>query len=182
MTNFSNSPLAHSEKLLGKVRKLRLLRRVLFTVCFGILLFAAFAQEKGIFGTKLPWYAIEPWEAEVCAKWGGQIQTAQNTVETGITPYSDMTLSVQGKRVKLPDGEFLYEISYYAESFGATTNYKIDMIDKKTQKEKTITQGMLEPSAAESDYITQYMNESYTTLRIIHDRGAIVVPIVEVKK
>ena len=149
--------------------------------CLFILVFATYGQEKGIFGISLPWYAVQPWEAEVCAKWGGSTQQAQSSIETGITPYSDITMTAQGKRIKMPTGEFLYEMSYYVESFGATTNYKIGMVNPKTQKEKIITAGLLEPNTAQSEYITEYLNESYTTVRIVHDRGAIVSPIVEVK-
>lgn len=156
-------------------------RRILFAAGLTILIFATYAQEKGIFGSSLPWYVVEPWEAEVCAKWGGAAQQAQSSVETGITPYGDMTMTAQGKRIKMPTGEFLYEISYYVESFGATTNYKIDILNSKTQKEKIITAGLLEPGTAQSDYMTEYVNESFTTVRIVHDRGVLVSPIVEVK-
>ena len=38
----------------------------------------------------------------------------------GITPAGDATMTVQGKRTKLP-GQYLYEVSYYLESFGTTT-------------------------------------------------------------
>lgn len=156
------------------------IKTIMFAACFAILVIATYAQEKGIFGSTLPWYAVQPWEAEVCAKWGGT-QPEQNTVEIGLTPYGDMSMTVQGKRIKMADGKILYEIAYYLESFGATTQYKLEMLNPKTQQAKTITQGTLEPGGAETDYITMTTDESYMTLRIIHDRGVIVVPIVEAK-
>ncbi len=139
------------------------------------------AQEKGIFGTRLPWYAVEPWEAEVCAKWGGHATASQETIDLGITPAGDMTMTVQGKKTKVQTGQYLYEVSYYLESFGATTHYHLSFINPTTHENKTITEGTLAPGTGATDYLTEYSHEKYTHLRLAHDRGIIITPIIEVR-
>ncbi len=134
---------------------------------------------------RLPWYEIEPWEAEVCAKWGGRQQVVLADVsgdaEMGITPFGDMTMTIQGRKVKTPTGDVLYETAYYLESFSATTSYKIEMTNPKIQAAKSIAEGTLAPGTGATDLVAEYFNETYTILRIVHDRGIMVVPIVEVK-
>ena len=152
-----------------------------FFLCIFILVSVVIAKEEGIFKTTLSWYSVEPWESEVCAKWGGRATTAQQAVEIGITPAGDMTMTVQGKRTKTQPGQYLYEISYYLESFGVTTNYHLSLINPTTQENKTLTEGTIAPGTAVTDYTTEYINKSFTHLRLAHDRGIIITPIIEVR-
>ena len=146
-----------------------------------LILFVVLARGEGIFGTTLPWYAVEPWEAEVCAKWGGHATASQSFVELGITPAGDMTMTVQGKKTKVQQGQYLYEISYYLESFGALTTYHLSLVNPVTQEKKTLTEGTLAPGSAVTDYVSDYLNEKYTFIQLTHDRGVITAPIIEVK-
>jgi len=129
----------------------------------------------------LPWYNVEPWEVEVCHKWGGRLQPVQGVVEQGTTTFGDMTMTVQGKRVKTFAGEFLYEVAYYLESFAAVTRYQIEMINPKQQTAKLIASGELGPQSGAADFVTDYLNETFTHVRLTHDRGVIVSPIIEVR-
>ena len=127
---------------------------------------------------KLPWYEIEDWEVDTCSKWGGRTEAEKITTEQQPESYGDMSITIQARKTKSRN-ETLYRVSYYLESFSATTDYTIRLINKQTGQQKEITHGTLEPGIGTTDYWVQNLKESYTTAEIKYYKGTVIAPIVE---
>ena len=130
--------------------------------------------------TKLPWYDIQDWELDVCSKYGGRTQSIQTTTPDPSISYGDISITIQARKTKTLN-ETLYQISYFLESYTATTNYILRLTNQKTGATKEITRGDLEPGNGATDYWTQYLPEDYTTLTFNYYKGEIQIPIVEVR-
>jgi hypothetical protein len=87
------------------------------------------------------WYKVEPWEVEVCSKWGGGTE-AQSYSGSGITTKSivsgseTVTLQAQRTSYKLSSNTttYLYEASWYYQPMVGTDSYKVYFV-KGTDKE-----------------------------------------------
>ena len=130
--------------------------------------------------SKLPWYEVSDWEVDACSKWGGRTETEHITTEQPAQSYGDMTITIQARKTKAQN-ETLYEVTYFLESYSATTDYKIKLVHQKTGAVKEITSGTLGPANGATDYWAQNLKENYDTAVIEYYKGSIIAPIVEVQ-
>lgn len=129
---------------------------------------------------KLDWYDIEDWETDVCSKWGGRQQAENSATSQPTEAYGDITITMQAKKTKT-DTDTLYEVTYLLDAYSTATNYEIKLAHTKTNQEKEITQGKLSPGTGTADYWMQNLKENYNVATIKHDKGLIVIPIIEQK-
>lgn len=170
------------EKLRGMiiVRRMNKIALVVI-VCVAIILLALSGSSQ-LSGrqSKLPWYEVEDWEVDVCSKFGGRSESENSETFQFAPSYGDMTITLQARRTKSRN-ETLYEVSYFIESYSATTDYKILLKNQKTNAEKEISRGNLGPASGATDYWTQSLKEEYTIAIVEYYKGRIIVPIVEVR-
>ncbi len=129
---------------------------------------------------KLPWYDVADWEVDACAKWGGRTESQQITTQQPAQSYGDMTLTIQAKKIKSKN-ETLYEVTYFIQSYSATTDYTIKLENKKTGSTKEITRGTLGPENGATNYWAQTLQQDYDTAIIEYYKGRITAPIIEVR-
>ena len=157
---------------------------ILLFILSTTIIFAFLAQEiisQTLTKTqKLPWYEVQGWEVDACSKWGGRTQAENSETFQPAQSYGDMTITLQARKTKSLN-ETLYEVTYFMESYSATTDYTIKLVNQKTGETKEITKGNLGPESGTTDYWTEYLKEDYTIAEIDYAKGKIIVPIIEVR-
>jgi hypothetical protein len=98
-------------------------------------------DEDGFDPTIDEWYKVEPWEVEVCSKWGGGAEP-QSYSGSGIRTKSivsgseTVTLQAQRTSYKLSSNitTFLYEASWYYQPMVGSDSYKVYLVKGTTDK------------------------------------------------
>ena len=151
---------------------------------FGIFILLVLLANNIIAPTpKTPWYAVEPWEEEVCSKWGGTEFAGQEAVTSGRNfAWSTMTATAQGKKFKTPENYYLYEVGWYLDSFGQLTDYELVMINPaKADLRYLVDSGSLEPESGTIGYEIYNLTSDYTHLKLTYTGGSITTPIITVR-
>lgn len=148
----------------------------LFLVCFLLLVVRAQEPLK-----EIDWYVVEPWEVDVCRAWGGREVPLQGVVEQGVSALGDVTMTVQARRVRTFADESLYEVGYYLDSVGVVSGYSVELVDQGSQAVKVLASGSLAPGSGFADLFVAYLNESFSHVRIVHDRGVMLAKVVDVR-
>ena len=162
------------------MNKKKAVKTVLITMLIIILLSINGTPQAWSKQTKLPWYDVEEWELDVCSKWGGRQQADTSENNQQLETDADVTITIQAKKTKTDTGR-LYEVTYFFDSYSATTSYKIKLSHTKTNQEKELTQGTLIPGTGTADYWVQELKEEYNVAIIEHNKGTIVTPIIEAR-
>ena len=132
---------------------------------------------------EVPWYQVEDWEVDVCSKWGGTEFAGQAATTSGRkVPFATMSATVQGKKFKTLEGNFVYEAAWYIESYAEVTNYEITFINsKEPQARHQIDAGALSPESGAQGYDTYDLTEDYTHIKLQYTGGHVQVPIIQVR-
>jgi hypothetical protein len=127
----------------------------------------------------IPWYVVEPWEVEVCSKWGGTATAQQNAGTASGSSYMFLTtITLQGKRTLVRDegqNKTIYEAAWYFRPLDKSQEYRIVFIGNKT---KTVYTGKATPENGDANYYAEESADSYTDVQIIYQSGTLKVPIV----
>ena len=125
------------------------------------------------------WYSVASWEMEFCRKWGGSTQGGinQGAISQHKIPLSVITISIQGERIVYPfeNATDLYKANWYIEPVSGKLDYTIRFIGNDTL---TITSGEATYSDPGMGYYTNYLNKSFTHVRIAYPGNYIDVPFV----
>jgi len=158
---------------------LRRLKLIGFCVVLAILI--TLASSQFVPDKPSQWYTLEPWEIDVCSKWGGRTAPAQTqVVEEGLTGFGPFTYSLFGKKALVPgENETLYIYAYYLESYSVLMDYSIDLFNAQTQRRQSLESGTLGVGDNTLVNKAEYLNEEYTHIRIIHQFGQTMMPLEE---
>jgi len=132
----------------------------------------------------LPWYEVQQWEKDVCSRWGGTGTSGQAAVTTGRKlSWASMSATVQGKKFKTPEKNYIYEVSWYIDSFSESTNYEITMINpSKPELKYLVDSGSLGPETGTIGHEAYNLTQDFTQIKLTYSGGAITTPIAEVNK
>ncbi|MFC1774692.1 hypothetical protein ACFLZN_00135 [Nanoarchaeota archaeon] len=160
------------------MRKLKITLIIVIVLFFVSLTTSQFVTEK-----PEEWYFVEDWEVEVCSKWGGRQAPAQITdTEIGLTGYGPFTYTMIGKKTKvIGSNETLYTYAYYLQSYSANIRYSFDLYNSETDNRKGIADGDLAPGNGIADQAAEYSDIDYTHIRLYHNFGQVLIPLVEEK-
>ncbi|MEM4263596.1 MAG: hypothetical protein QW666_01720 [Candidatus Woesearchaeota archaeon] len=131
------------------------------------------------------WHEVEEWEKEVCSKWGGTgTAGSQGAITSGRKlSWASMTATVQGKKTRTKEKEYIYEVAWYIDSFSETTNYEILMINPaKPELRHLVDSGSLAPEKGTIGYETYNMTQDFTHIKLTYTGGSITTPIIEAGK
>ncbi len=160
------------------MRRLIIIGIIIATLLFGV------AQAQFVPQKPSKWYTIEPWEVAVCSKWGGRkVADKTQNVEEGLVGFGPFTYSALGKKRKLRESnETLYTYAYYMQSYAASMQYTIDLYNDETRERKHLAGGDLGPNTGVMDARVEYLTEDFKYIRIIHQFGRVLIPLVEVEE
>lgn len=132
---------------------------------------------------KTPWYQVEPWEEEVCSKWGGTRFSDQEAVTAGRKiAWATMTATAQAKKFKTPENFYLYEVAWYLDSYGKLIDYELVLTDpSKPDLRHRIVSGSLSPEAGTMGYEIYNLTDDYSELVLKYTGGSVTTPIIEVR-
>jgi len=148
------------------------------TILLIILILLAGVVYAGIRTPKTPWYEVEEWEIEVCSKWAGHSIPENAETTTGYYAYGTSSLTIQAFKTNFGN-QTLYEIYYYIEPYEETQEYKLELINEKTQNRKKISSGTIGVHAGAADYYSEYLTDKFNKVRLVHKHGELKVPIVQ---
>ena len=143
-----------------------------WVIMMSAFLVAAFAAN----GSTVPgWYRVEPWEIEVCSKWGGtaEAQTYGGTAE-GESYMFLTTVTLQAQRLEL-EGSSVYEVSWYFRPMESPQQYSVMLVGESTT---TVYQGAAQPEFGDSNYYADELEAEYEHALLKYETGSLKVPIV----
>ena len=117
----------------------------------------------------LDWYIVEPWELEVCSKWGGTDTINNAVIGSSATYISQLTITLAGYVTKYPNGDHLYEVAYYIQPLTNSVDYKIKLYNTSSDESYYVTDGVQtsDSTVGASGYsITSPMNKEYNQVKI----------------
>ena len=125
------------------------------------------------------WATVEPWEVEYCRKWGGSDQGGVNKGATSKIPIalSQLTVTLQGGKTEynLTGQSILYTASWYIEPVSGEIDYIVTFIGDGILE---IGGGMASNTEAGLGYYSEYINKSFTHVKIDFPGNYLEVPIV----
>lgn len=132
---------------------------------------------------KTPWYQVEPWEEEVCSKWGGTRFSDQEAATAGRKiAWATMTATAQAKKFKTPENFYLYEVAWYLDSYGKLIDYELVLTNpSKPGLRHRIVSGSLAPEAGTMGHEIYNLTDEYTELVLKYTDGSVATPIIEVR-
>ena len=160
-------------------------KRVIMLI-FAILLLTTvvYAKPHQFDPTMDAWYKVEPWELEVCSKWGGT-ETAQAGAQLSQPIYlSVLTLALQEEKVDQPDNTSLYKVTWYIEPAVGEVSYQVQLIGNSPISPWLVSQGTATNSNPGVGFYAKYFNitEKLTQAQILYSNNQFVrVPVVKVE-
>jgi len=132
-----------------------------------------------------PWYQAKPEDIAVCKAYGGKESpvTSGGTI-TGNLALSELTVTIQADKTKLPDNSTLYQVSWYVEPIQGSATYTVAVVTSGGKENKFVPGGSATPGdGAAAEFFPFYSTEDYTKVRITASgagqSGTLTVPIVQ---
>jgi hypothetical protein len=123
------------------------------------------------------WYDVSDWEVEVCSKFGGYLEAGISSFLSAAKPVDQLSYTLQAKSKSNPDGQSLYEVSYYIQPVDQAIAYKISLISIRGDAPLVIAQGSAESSGAYG-YKAEYSAANYSFASLELEDNSLTVPIV----
>ncbi|MEM4267951.1 MAG: hypothetical protein QXK37_03895 [Candidatus Woesearchaeota archaeon] len=156
------------------------LRFVILSLFLGVFI-ALVAAESSVIPE---WYKVEPWEIEVCTKWGGTSKVQETYAQSkGESHLLINTVTLQARRTPFSAGKqekYIYELAWYIGPMLATLKYDVTLVKEGGEK-RTVYKGAAPPSIGDANYYAEENTEKYTTAVINYGVGTLTVPIVETR-
>jgi len=141
-------------------------------------------------GTRImSWYPVEDWELEVCSMWSGTDEAQHSSVMQSSEIYlSQLTLTLQGKRILYPDNSSLYEFAWYIQPAQGNVEYSVFAYNENNTNEYYVLDGGIISSGSmfgAGGYVAFFDEKEYTRLKIEYKQNTkeyLDVPIIVLEK
>jgi len=166
---------------------------LLFLTVFCLVEARSLADYNYLDPTQDDWYTVQAWELEICQEWGGTQEAASGSsipgygssanatgTASGQIYLSQKTLTLQGRKQTYNVDNFtqiLYEVSWYLGLTDGTLEYTVELVNGVTYN---ISSGTATTSSAGAGHYANYLNESYSKVKMTYGSETLEVPIVDI--
>jgi len=128
-------------------------------------------------GSKIvSWYSVEDWELEVCSMWSETEEARHSSVMQSSEIYlSQLTLTLQGKKIVYPDNSSLYEFAWYIQPAQGNVEYEVLAYNENNTNVYYVLDGGIVSGGSmfgAGGYKAIYSNETYTRLKMNYKQGS----------
>lgn len=169
---------------IAKFRTNKLIKALKLGLTALLLFIIVSTKESSSFNPRVDaWYSVEPWELEVCSKWGGTQEAQSGATSSKVVYLSQTTLSLQGrKQIYTIEGfnKTLYTASWYLEPL-SDIGYRVELTNDDESVSFKISDGDASYSAPAVGYYSEYYDIKYTAIKMIYGLEWIKVPLINVE-
>jgi hypothetical protein len=114
------------------------------------------------------WYAVEPWEVDVCSKWGGitapeESASGQKNILNQLS--QDFVMTLQAQKTVTPDKKFVYEVGYYLQPTRLEEQIVYEIIFKRNGlADKSVASATADMYNNFAGYYLEKLDENYTEI------------------
>jgi hypothetical protein len=160
-------------------RSIKILKLVLV-----VLLVTITIKQSSSFNPRIDdWYTIEPWELEICSKWGGTKEAQSGATSSAAIYLSQTTLSLQGKKQSYDIAgvnRSLYTVSWYLEPLDEMS-YRVELINDDESISFKVGDGDSSYSEPAVGYHSEYYDKEFTAVKIQYGLNWLKVPLIDLE-
>ena len=116
------------------------------------------------------WYDVEDWELAVCSTYGFQQSSDVSVVVSDVSNsgfIDTVAATVGAKKMLLPDGDYLYEFSWYLQPIVDEISYSVYLdYGKEVRREELLEQDSAGSITGNAGYETRQSSINYTKIRL----------------